>query len=800
MIHRIKTLFFIGVVGLLFAQSTPLLWAGRPPKTANPDFTKGEKIPDGVMHFWNLGVTGARGWMYSDELCTTDARQIAITQVAKGSPADGILAVGDVILGVEGKPFSYDPRTEFGKALTLADASGKLSLIRWRAGNQSSVVVKMPVLGTYSATAPFNCPKSKRLLEDGCEALAKRIADPKYRPRTIPRCLNGLALLASGNRKYFPILKKEAEWASQFKATSFATWYYGYVTIFLSEYAMATGDQSVLPGLKRLVLEAANGQSLVGSWGHRFAGPDGRCLGYGMMNSPGIPLTTGMILARKAGVKDPKLDLAIERSAKLMRFYVGKGSPPYGDHEPWVRTHSDNGKCGMAAVMFNQLGESKAAEMFSRMSVASHSAERDWGHTGNYFSMTWAMPGVALSGPQASGAWINEFGSWYFDSARRHDGSFVHLGPPSARRDKYLGWDATGAYLIAYAMPLKKIHLTGKGATAVPQLDAASVEAVIDAGRGWSNKDVRRKDKNSYYDKMSEKQLLENLSSWSPTLRNRSAMALARREAKVIPALVKMLDSSNVDRKIGACEGLAMFQSAAAPAVPALTKALEHEDMWLRVKAAEALANIGEPAMGAVPTLLEMLAKGPSKADPRGMEQRYLMLAVFRQMLRKSIDGVDRVQLRTAVAAGLKNQDGRARAQAHFAFDQLSYDELKPLLPAVHEAIVKPAPSGIMFAGSIRIAGVKLLAKHRIKEGMDLAIDVMDIYNWGKDYRIGECLKIIDQYGGAAKAILPRLRKLETDLKAIGPTPTLKLHIVTLGKLIEKIESSKDTIELRSIH
>ena len=50
----------------------------------------------------------------------------------KGSPADGIVAVGDVILGVGGKPFSGDPRVEFGKALTAAESDaggGKLSLI-----------------------------------------------------------------------------------------------------------------------------------------------------------------------------------------------------------------------------------------------------------------------------------------------------------------------------------------------------------------------------------------------------------------------------------------------------------------------------------------------------------------------------------------------------------------------------------------------------------------------------------------------------------------------------------------------
>jgi hypothetical protein len=57
--------------------------------------------------------------------------------------------------------------------------------------------------------------------------------------------------------------------------------------------------------------------------------------------------------------------------------------------------------------------------------------------------MLWAMPGVALSGPHASGAWMNEFGSWYFDLARRWDGSFPHQGPPQKSNDSYQGWDAT---------------------------------------------------------------------------------------------------------------------------------------------------------------------------------------------------------------------------------------------------------------------------------------------------------------------------------------------------------------------
>jgi hypothetical protein len=61
-----------------------------------PDFTKGDAIPAEAKHDWNLGPTGLRGWMFCDKLVTTDARQIAITAVDKASPADGVIAVGDV--------------------------------------------------------------------------------------------------------------------------------------------------------------------------------------------------------------------------------------------------------------------------------------------------------------------------------------------------------------------------------------------------------------------------------------------------------------------------------------------------------------------------------------------------------------------------------------------------------------------------------------------------------------------------------------------------------------------------------
>lgn len=783
----------------LCALATSSLAAGGE-KVAIPDFTRGEAIPAGAKHDWNLGPTGLRGWMFCDQLVTTDARQISVTRVEKGSPAAGVFLVGDVILGVGGKPFSFDPRTEFGRAVTLAESAaggGKLAVTRWRAGKAEEVVIKLPVLGSYGATAPYDCAKSQRILEQGCKALAGKMAQSPEQDDPIVRSLNALALLASGNPTYRPLVQKEAEWASGYSSRSMQTWHYGYVMILLSEYVLATGDQSVMPGLRRLALESAKGQSAVGSWGHGFAKPDGRLGGYGMMNSPGVPLTIGLVLAREAGVQDPEVPRAIELSARLLRFYIGKGAVPYGDHHPWIENHEDNGKCGMAAVLFNLLAEANGAEFFSRMSLASHGPERDTGHTGNFFNVLWAMPGVAQSGPQATGAWMQEFGAWYFDLARRWDGTFAHQGPPEPEHDSYEGWDATGAYLLAYAMPLRKLHLTGKRPGATPQLDAAGAQALLQDGRGWDNKD-----RHSAYDKLSADELLGRLGSWSPVVRERAAMALGRRKEVSVSPLVKMLESPALYSRYGACQALIALRGRGAPAIEPLRNALADPDLWLRIKAAEALAAIGAPAMKAVPQLLQLLAEMNPQGDPRGMQQRYLSFALFDGggMLSRSLEGVDRAALYQAVRAGLKNQDGRARGSLGSVYRHLSVEEIKPLLPAIHQAIIEPAPSGEMFADSIRVEGLRLLAKHRIEEGIRACVNYTRDQNpWASEHRTPELMEILLGYGTHAKSVVPELTRIahyfEKDEKDF-PKELMLRKAKCVRETIRAIEAATETPEL----
>ena len=651
-------------------------------------------------------------------------------------------------------------------------------------------------MGTYSDTAPYNCPKSQKIFAQGCEAIAKK----GLRGVSIPNSINALALLASGKPEYRPLLSGYANKVAEYRVGPFATWHYGYAMTFLAEYVMATGDDSVMQGLRRLALESAHGQSLVGTWGHRFALPDGRVGGYGCMNSPGLSLTISMVLAREAGVNDPDLDEAIDQSARFLRWYVDKGAIPYGDHAPWPG-HEDNGKCSMAAVLFDLLGDREAASYFARMSTAAYD-ERERGHTGNFFNILWAMPGVSRCGPLASAAYWREQ-SWYYDLARGWDGSYRYQGSPVGEEEhgKYADFDSAGSYLLAYALPLKSLYLTGKKPSSVPALEAAEVEDVIAAGRGFF---ATKEDDRFRYSERSEKELLAGLSSWSPSVRKRSAQELARRDGDFSSALVRLLNSNDRYSRYGAAEALGQLRSKndVAASVSSLTEALQEDDLYLRILAAEALASIGEPAKSAVPVMLERLARVESKDDPRGTEQRYLCFSLFDRrggLISKSLEGVDRELLLQAVRVGLQNEDGRARSSLGTVYQNLTYEEIKPLLPSIHRATVEPAPSGIMFASGIRLSGVELLAKHRIKEGMPLCIQIMEIEKWGKKNRIAQCLKTLESYGGAAKAVLPELRQLEKDLLAHKEARMLSPAIKQVQAIIKKLENADDTVELRSI-
>ena len=764
-----------------------------------PDFTQGGKLEEKKVHDWNLGPTGLRGAMWVWSMVTTEARQILVTKVDKGSPAAGLVQVDDVILGVGGAKFTSDARVAFGNAITVAEtkaAGGKLPLLLWRKGKELAVTIPLRVMGSYGAQWPYgDCEKSANIIKLGTAHLAKNIGP------SIPDEIGALALLATGDKKYLPVVAELAHkvGAKDFKIDEtdrgMVAWHWGYHNLFLTEYCLLTGDREVLPAIQAYSNAIARGQSAVGTWGHGMSWPEdnngqyhGALGGYGALNQAGLVCHLSMVLAAKCGVKDEEVDKAIAKGTKFFAFYINKGTIPYGDHNPGPN-HAGNGKNGIAAIMFDLQDHVDGAAFFSRMIVASY-GEREMGHTGNYFSYLWGALGAGRAGPAATSAFLNEL-RWYYDLARRWDGSFPYQGV--AKDDKYNDWDCTGAYLLAYLLPGEKLFITGKGRHQEAELTGAALADTIEAGRGFS---VPEKGLTPYLAK-SKEALVKDLTSWSPAVRQRASEVLGKKaDDTTVQTVIKMLSAKDANTCYGAC--VALGEMKAAPAVPALTEALKSPDVWLRIQATYALSAIGNPARQSAANLLD-LAVATDPNDPREITQRYIGYALFYPggamgkpgMFAKSIKDVDQQKLYAAIERLLKNDDGRARGTITSVYKQLTYDEIKPLLPAIYESIKYQSPSGEMFASGVRLRGLALFAQYRIKEGMPLCIEVMDIDKWGKHARIPACLDTLETYGAAAKAVLPQLRDLEKRIRA-HKEKTMAKHAERVAEIIKKLEAMPD--------
>ncbi len=786
--------------------------SAAPKPTVIPDLTQGGQPDD--RHDWNLGPTGARGWMWAQKLETTDTRQILITKVDEGSPADGVLQSGDVILGVGDKPFDDDARKSFGRAITRAEtesAGGVLRLIRWRAGKQENVQLKLPVMGSYSDTSPWDCPKSKRILDAGCRHIAENLK------KGIDGRMGVLALLASGNDEYLPAVKAyvrefappDLELEFFTPAAGLVSWQWGYTNLLLTEYYLATGDEYVLPAIREYSNKIAQGQSVVGSWGHGMAWPSsnegkthGRLGGYGALNQAGLICHQSLILAKLCGIEDKEVDRAIDKGNEFFGFYIGKGTIPYGDHRPGAHVHDDNGKNSIAAVSFDLQGHDAGATFFSRMVVASY-GERERGHTGNYFSFLWGPLGANRAGPAAAAAFLKDQ-RWFYDLGRSPDGSFPYQGGAGSAgsEHKYGNWDCTGAYMLSYALPQKRLYMTGRGVREANRLVGDELNEVVEAGRGFSSWHLGIEP----YQNKTDAQLLDCLSSWSPAVRHRASVALAEREADHVPQLLALLESDDKNARYGACQALGALKERGGPTVPQLIETLGDGDAWLRIQACYALSAIGKPAQQSINDLLK-LAVTNDENDPREMTQRYLAFGLFYPggalkmvgLLGRSIEGADRELLYAAVIRLLEHPDGRARGAVGSVYNQLTYEELEPLLPYVIRAIEEPSPSGVMFSSGIRMQGLQLLAKHRIAEGMPLCLTTVEIGTWGQRARITRCLTILQTYGGAARPVLPQLHELKIQLENRHNAHALEAEIELVEKTIALIEADKNPPELQHI-
>lgn len=769
------SLLLVLISALLADRASAAETKGLPDLTSKPPFDR--------ELTYNLGATGMRGWIYSKPAThfdglqgrTTDlSRQILVTHIGKQTPADGVMAVNDVILGVNGKLFDADARKTLAMAIQAAETeqqNGVLKLTRWREGKTSEVTLKLRVIGTYGELAPYGCPKSKRIFDEACKALEREAL-----PANWHGAISGLALLSTGNEAYLPRLQKLAReiaaTARKLERRALGTWECGYRNLFLCEYYLVTRDDQVLPAIREFTMALAKGQSMYGTFGHGFAErtPAGNLHGsippYGPVNQAGLPANLAIIFGKKCGIEDPEVDAAIERAANFFGYFTDKGTIPYGEHEPWPY-HDNNGKSAMTAVLFGQLQQRMSdAQFFAKMTVASYRS-RECGHTGQGFSYLWGALGANVGGPGAGAAFFKE-ASWHFDLVRRHDGSFTYdgdeqYGPGKTDDNTYEGKSSyydlspNATYVLTYALPLKKILLTGRGANPEIKLTKLQVAAAVTSGRF----DTDRKSKTL-------PELVAAFDDWSPVVRSWAAEEISKRpDAKqLLPALFAMAEGPDQHRRQGACETLGRLKISEA--LPILIRHLSHDDRWLRFKAAEGITTMGKFNDLELTDILKAIAKTAEPlepinwADPVQLTHGQIAAGIFSGPTVNVLQKLDRDLVYPAIRTIANNADGMARAKLKSYFEnKLTLEDVEALAPDIFAAIKTRCPADTMFGNEIRMGGFKALTKYKFQEGIEAGVIFARTQGGhGSENRTGEIMEEIVKYGAAAKSAVPELKQL----------------------------------------
>ncbi|MBL7132955.1 MAG: hypothetical protein ISS78_02550 [Phycisphaerae bacterium] len=427
---------------------------------------------------YNFGPTGTTGWFYE--------REFVVNGLDAGSPADGVLKVGDRIRAVNGRRLPTptftddmnDPRRIMGMGITEAETEargGKLVVTVWRDGKEKDLTIKLPVTGSYAENWPYDCPKSARILREACQWLADNqlpngaFVDNRDDGFALGPALNGLLLLSSGDPKYLENARRLAHNFAEnpgpdpFKGDKTGTdlWGWSYQAIFVAEYYLRTGDTYVLPYLKYLqkIIMAARGPR--GGWSHGFKMAAYAVGGY--INPNGVSSLTALALMEDAGFE---MDVKLYEGSKLYfrRWSYGGRGIHYGDHKSTLATSPQGsfgaGKNALAVVTFEVMGEPDASARFAQTIIDTYK-RRDGCHAGPFFALIWGPIGASRC-ESAEFRLFLDYWTWFHDLSRRWDGSFLL---PSANGGG--GYTARGPVFtmggqaLLYALPLKKTRICG---------------------------------------------------------------------------------------------------------------------------------------------------------------------------------------------------------------------------------------------------------------------------------------------------------------------------------------------------
>ena len=333
-----------------------------------------DKYPNGSFLF-NLGPTGLRARINPE---TPTQFLIKFVFQDDQSPARGIVNIGDVVVGANGKLFEVPYR--FGRngikgwdgppndlARHIEDsqgADGNLSLIIWPGGDkakQTNVVIPLKPIGRFSKTYPTDCPRSEKMLEELCQFMVSEYERDNNFGRIHVKTHSVLSLMASGISKHEPLIKQivsgYAKNRYSFMDGGFTTWNWGFDGILMGEYYHRYKDKNLIPAIESLVDCYQHGQTSVG--GENYAG--------GIYTHRTYPVIT------VAGDK-PYASIAAISSLGMcaMSLFKSEGlkynEEVYQDiHQNFLRTSKPEG--ATIAYAFDDLGPKLSDEISNRHAV-----------------------------------------------------------------------------------------------------------------------------------------------------------------------------------------------------------------------------------------------------------------------------------------------------------------------------------------------------------------------------------------------------------------------------------------------
>lgn len=376
---------------------------------------------------------------------------MSVLNVLKGSPADGKILIGDLIYDVNRKLIGDHPLHIVAEAIAHAESeagNGEITFGLRRGTKNLEVALKLEILGTYSSTSPYDCPKTDRIVANMEKFLAKR-GGVMQSHTTFQNC-DALFLLASGKPEYQGLVRRliykriantdVSKRLDPMVGPHLKSWGLAYDALLAGEYFLATGDRNVLPFLKWNCDYLAMTQNKVesgatpwptalagqaGGWRHNFYGQQA----YGMLPNVGLPALLGFRFAIESGLDIDRaaykrgIDYFIHNGAKVGSVYYGHSptavtvpKPIDDDALKNGMLSSFNGAKALAALLFKYEGDLRTAHLLSFVCANSYNNTHH-AHGGNFWGNAWTGLGAYVHSKDSFMQFMQGH-AWYRDLHR----------------------------------------------------------------------------------------------------------------------------------------------------------------------------------------------------------------------------------------------------------------------------------------------------------------------------------------------------------------------------------------------